>query len=454
MKKVIILTILLFLVCFVHAEEQKKDVVSMMTQAELKTCYKNKEKTEQRFLIKQNGYMGFIDGCGRVVIKPIYDSALEFSEGLARVEKNGKFGFIDKSGKVVIDFYLDFAWFFYEGKAFAEIHGEKEEKFYIDKDNKRYPARYGENKEGKAVMFLKDYGDIVYRYIPGISRGNAFVLGEGLVVMKERKPRSYFEDYSHQRLSVNSVLKDELVETCENVKLLEKDGKMIFMKNGKALKTLDNFSAYEIPACRAGLTNILWLKKSGGEKTFFLYNLEGKEIASFESEDVIKRIVYIDKNRLGIAFYGGRKAEIFDLHGQKRHYAEPEKEHFALSEKYRDNIFWNDENDKKTSFSERLFENSCGYNLKSRERYVNHILTREVYNVKTGKVAVTARSAFLSFREYRSLNQGCLPVAKIGETLYYLNSDHKVFWSGEVKKYKEDELQYETIDDIEKKYSK
>ena len=453
MKKLIISIFLLFSVLLLQAEEPKKEIiVSQMTKAELNACYKNREKTDQRFLIKQNGYMGFIDGCGRVIIEPVYDSALEFSEGLARVEKNGKFGFIDKSGKVVIDFYLDFAWFFYEGKALAEIHGEKEEKFYIDKDNKRYPARYGENKEGKAVMFRKDFGDIVYRYIHGISAGNAFVLGKGLVSMKERKPRSYFEDYSSQRLSEDRVLlKYELVETCENMKLLEKDGNLIFMKNGKALKTLNNFSIYEDPVCRAGTTNILWLKKSGGEKTFFLYNLEGTEIASFESEDVIRRIVYIDKNRLGIAFYGGRKAEIYDLHGQKLHYDEPEKEHFALSEKFKDNIYLRDGRGEKTSFSERLVKEYCGAELRSREGYVNHILTREVYDVKTGKVAVTAKSAYLSFRQYRSLNQGCLPVVRGGDTLYYLNSELKVFWSGEATKYKEDELQYETLDDIKKK---
>ena len=124
----------IFLTAFFYVlyAKTERDIVLRMTEDELKACYENKEKTELRFLIKQNGYMGFIDGCGRVVIKPVYDSALEFSEGLARVEKNGKFGFIDKSGKVVIDFYLDFAWFFHEGSALAEIHGEKEEKFYIE----------------------------------------------------------------------------------------------------------------------------------------------------------------------------------------------------------------------------------------------------------------------------------------------------------------------------------
>ena len=123
--------------------------------------------------------MGFIDGCGRVVIKPVYDSALEFSEGLARVEKNGKFGFIDKSGKVVIDFYLDFAWFFYEGKALAEIHGYNKEKFYINKDNKRYPTRNVKNPTEKPLRFRKHYNNFILKKRK--SKGNALVLGKGLV---------------------------------------------------------------------------------------------------------------------------------------------------------------------------------------------------------------------------------------------------------------------------------
>lgn len=85
---------------FLHAETANEtDLV--MTKAEFEECYKNKEKTEQRFLIRQNGKVGFIDGCGRVVIAPIYDSAFEFSEGSARVEKDGKVTFIDKSGKIL-----------------------------------------------------------------------------------------------------------------------------------------------------------------------------------------------------------------------------------------------------------------------------------------------------------------------------------------------------------------
>jgi len=94
------LILLLFLPLFIYAGTST-ETDFMMTKAEFEKCYKNKEKTEQRFLIRQNGKTGFIDGCGRVVIEPIYDSAFEFSEGAARVEKDGKVTFIDKLGKTL-----------------------------------------------------------------------------------------------------------------------------------------------------------------------------------------------------------------------------------------------------------------------------------------------------------------------------------------------------------------
>jgi len=45
---------------------------------------------------------GFIDKSGRMVIKPKFDRALSFSQGLAAVQVGEKWGYIDKTGKVVI----------------------------------------------------------------------------------------------------------------------------------------------------------------------------------------------------------------------------------------------------------------------------------------------------------------------------------------------------------------
>lgn len=447
MKKLMFLMILLFFVLPMQAED-KKDVVLRMTEDELKACYENKEKTEQRFLIKQNGYMGFIDGCGRVVIEPVYDSALEFSEGLARVEKNGKFGFIDKSGKVVIDFYLDFAWFFHEGKALAEIHGDKEKKFYIDKDNKRYLARYSENPTEKVVRFRKHYDNLIFKeYTTG---GNALAFG-GLITRKRGAPVRFYTDYSRQRLNVKSVLKDELVESCENTKLLEKDGDITFVKNGNVLKTLKSTTIYSLPVCQDRVAGIVWLKKNKNssflehfmqagrdffhisEETLFIYNLDGIKIAGFESDYIIRKIEYLDDNSIKVSFYDGREPEFYDLTGKKRHVEEIkyEEESFGLPGITDcDFICWKEKQGEKFN---NLEERTAYYKVcqdtgyRQRSKRIDGKSVREIYNTKTGKTIILSQS-YPNLTNYESFEQGCLTVVETQENTYYLKDD-KVFWS-------------------------
>src|SRR5688572_20922900 len=59
------------------------------------------------FIHLKNGFWGFADASGKVVIKPQFLSVKEFSEGLARVavcSKEGlwRWGFIDRTGSIVI----------------------------------------------------------------------------------------------------------------------------------------------------------------------------------------------------------------------------------------------------------------------------------------------------------------------------------------------------------------
>lgn len=46
---------------------------------------------------------GYIDAKGNQVIKPQYDTAGEFRNGLAKVSKGGKYGYIDKNGNIVVE---------------------------------------------------------------------------------------------------------------------------------------------------------------------------------------------------------------------------------------------------------------------------------------------------------------------------------------------------------------
>ena len=443
MKKLIISIFLLFSLLLLQAEEQK-DVVLWMTEDELKACYENKEKTEQRFLIKKDyvGHMGFIDGCGRVVVEPVYNSALEFSEGFARVKKDGKFGFIDKSGKVVIDFYLDFAWFFHEGKALAEIHGNNEEKFYIDKENKRYPVRNEENPTEKVVRFRKHYDNLIYeeKTYSGLAFG-------GYTTWKKK----FYTDYSGQKLSVESVLKDELIETCENTKLLENDGKITFVKNGNVLKTLENFSVYDFPVCRDGLANIVWLKKTGEfsfyehflqaarnffriiekeeMKTIFIYDLEGNEIAGFKNNSIIRKTDYLDKNTIKVSFYDGREPEFFDLTGKQRHVEDVEEKPEWLPENECDFICEAEKKGKKLSVEERTKYICPNIGFQYMDKKIDGKSVREIYETKTGKTIITL-DTYATLKNYRSSEGVCFSVIETQENIYYLNDDYKVFWSG------------------------
>jgi len=67
--------------------------------------------------VQAGGKWGFIDKAGKYVIKPQFDDAWQFSEGLAPVKLENRWGFIDKAGKYVINHQFDEAWWFSEGLA-------------------------------------------------------------------------------------------------------------------------------------------------------------------------------------------------------------------------------------------------------------------------------------------------------------------------------------------------
>src|SRR6266404_3130217 len=84
--------------------------------------------------IQVNGKWGYIDNTGKVVIKPQFAWAEEFSEGLAAFEnEDGKHGYIDETGRVVIAPKFDNWTEFSEGLAAVSVDFEWG---YIDKTGK------------------------------------------------------------------------------------------------------------------------------------------------------------------------------------------------------------------------------------------------------------------------------------------------------------------------------
>jgi hypothetical protein len=73
--------------------------------------------------IFDNRKIGFIDSTGKEIIKTIYSSAGEFSEGLASVRIKGSYGYINQSGEFVIQPVFDYATPFSEGLALVYIDG-------------------------------------------------------------------------------------------------------------------------------------------------------------------------------------------------------------------------------------------------------------------------------------------------------------------------------------------
>ena len=65
---------------------------------------------------------GFIDKTGTIVIPCIYDSACDFSEGLARVGKKGKYGFINREGTEIVSCIYDDFRDFSEGFAAVAVY--------------------------------------------------------------------------------------------------------------------------------------------------------------------------------------------------------------------------------------------------------------------------------------------------------------------------------------------
>ncbi len=155
--------------------------------------------------VKVNGLFGYMNTDGVLTIKPEFQSAERFHNGLAIVGYNNAYGVIDKHGKVKIPFNFDAVSNFESGRAIVE----KEEKLgMIDRNNKEIlPTEYediGEVSE-ELVYFLKEekygycnrMGEVVigehFNEAYSFSKGNALVEVDGNQAIIDTKGNYIFE---------------------------------------------------------------------------------------------------------------------------------------------------------------------------------------------------------------------------------------------------------------------
>ena len=225
------LILLLFLPISIYAETST-ETNFMLTKTEFEECYKNKDKTEQRFLIRENGKTGFIDGCGRVVIEPIYDSAFEFSEGAARVEKDGKVTFIDKSGKTL-------------NIPSEKYNGFKTMNFYFEKSSytiyPKEPCKYSNHllclNRGEKVYFFRDYSgqEFAFSVIENLFPSSTETKNPAILDEIDRKEVLAEEEAKKQHKPVIEKCDDGI--TIETIYLSEnKRDTKIYDKNNKIIR--------------------------------------------------------------------------------------------------------------------------------------------------------------------------------------------------------------------------
>ncbi len=112
-------------------------------------------ETYYDFSVKPNGN-GILDKNG-VVVEPIYDKIVHFSNGLAAVSKNGKWGYIDTKGNIVLPFEYD------KASSFSANYAR------VTKDNRTYIIdKNGNEICDKIETLMYDTDKPLEGYVAGI----------------------------------------------------------------------------------------------------------------------------------------------------------------------------------------------------------------------------------------------------------------------------------------------
>lgn len=199
-------------------------------------------RTPQPRPIQQDGKWGYIDSTGKIVIKPQFAWAEEFSEGLAAFEnEDGKHGYINETGKIVIEPKFDNWTAFSEGLAAVSIDFEWG---YIDKTGKWIiPPQFAVGRpfsDGLALVGVPLNGKVSFP--PGPVK-HVFIDKTGKVVIDAK------DDILNGTFSESVGTAQFINNHGVTAVLIDKTGKVI--ANVEGIET-DGFSEGLVPAKKSG----------------------------------------------------------------------------------------------------------------------------------------------------------------------------------------------------------
>lgn len=250
-----------------------------------------------------NGLFGYKNANGKVVIKPIYEKAYKFSEGLAVVcnddEKCGcvnekgkvaipliydkyavsehyfsegliafslkkQVGFLDKEGKEIIPFKYEWAYNFNEGLAHvAEGYGYSQETYFIDKTGKKvFSSRdLAVERFKNGIAEVSRYGSYGYidktgKEIVPIKYQSVKLQDDGYIQIKENGKYGWLNSKYESFIPAKYELAD-----------LQEDGYIQIRENGKYGWLTKNYESF-IPAkyesvSKPQFTNFIIVKENG-----------------------------------------------------------------------------------------------------------------------------------------------------------------------------------------------
>lgn len=181
MKKIFIIT-MIFLIAF---QTNIGVVASSDSSTDNKTITTQDAKTAL-YPFSKNGKWGYMDAKGNVLVKPQYDYAEQFSDGLGLVRLEGKYGYIDGNGKISIPIKYDSATSFQNGNAVVSLYKDKDDEYisYWIKPNGKYFLKLSEPSEEYDIVTYEPFrGELARIRMDGDVPYYGYLNKEGVIAL-------------------------------------------------------------------------------------------------------------------------------------------------------------------------------------------------------------------------------------------------------------------------------